>query len=73
MGWETLLEIAEENRAEAASASARIPVSCPLDGAPLDVRGDVRNCPMGNYRWEAGIGGQVLDDPGVVTFGMGGF
>lgn len=73
MGWETLREIAEENRAEAEAAATRIPVSCPLDGAALDVRGDVRNCPMGNYRWEAVAGGTELDGPGVVTFGMGGF
>lgn len=73
MGWETLREIAEENRAEAEAAATRIPVSCPLDGAALDVRGDVRNCPMGNYRWEAGSGGQQLDGPGVATYEMGGF
>ena len=73
MGWETLREIAEENRAEAEAAATRIPVSCPLDGAALDVRGDVRNCPMGNYRWEAGIGGQQLDGAGVATYEMGGF
>ena len=52
MSWEQLAAIRGENRAEHALVSGQPPVSCPIDGELLDIRGDgVRNCPMGNYRW----------------------
>lgn len=66
MGFETLSEIARENRRLEEEARLRAPVDCPIDGTPLQVRADgVRNCPMGNYRWEPVLGGTVLDGPGV--------
>lgn len=66
MGFETLSEIARENRRREEEARLREPVDCPIDGTPLQVRADgVRNCPMGNYRWERGVGGHELTGPGV--------
>lgn len=53
MGWRQLEAVIRENR-EAAEWEARQPPSfCPHDGATLieGPRG-VRDCPMGNYRWE---------------------
>lgn len=73
MSFETLREIARENREEAERAASRPPVACPLDGTPLQVRGEVRNCPMGNYRWEPGLGGRELDGPGVESGTFGGW
>lgn len=54
MSWEQLLNILKENREEARRQDAEPPVACPYDGEILDVRDGVRNCPMGNYRWEGG-------------------
>ena len=52
MSWQTLSDIKRENREEAARANAEPPVACPIDGTPLQVRDNVRNCPMGNFRFE---------------------
>lgn len=52
MAWDTLGEIKRENEAAEALATRRGPTACPIDGAPLVTgKGDVRNCPLGNYRW----------------------
>lgn len=53
MSWGTLREIKRENRDEEQRESLLPPVACPIDGERLDVRANVRNCPLGNYRWEA--------------------
>lgn len=63
MGFETLREIAEENRRLAEDAATRPPTTCPIDGATLEIRAGVRNCPMGNYRWDGE--GHELSGPGV--------
>ena len=63
MSFQTLLDIARENREHAESRAGKPPVSCPIDGSRLDVRDDVHNCPMGNYRWSNGQG-VVLADTG---------
>ena len=53
MGWEQLEAMLDENREEYEREQNTPPDACPFDGAILDVRSDgVRNCPMGNYRWE---------------------
>jgi len=54
MSWWQLKAILDENRAERRADQSREPVTCPIDGELLDVKGAVRNCPMGNYRWPAG-------------------
>ena len=51
MSWEQLKAIIDEDKAEARKAKNEPPGACPIDGAILEVRGNVRNCPMGNYRW----------------------
>jgi len=61
-----LQQIARENREAEERAATAVPDTCPLDGTALEVRGGVRNCPMGNYRWDGE--GRVLDGPGVETF-----
>lgn len=55
MSWEQLQNIAQEAREEHMRELNEPPVACPFDGEPLDIndRG-VRNCPLGNYRWEGG-------------------
>ena len=54
MGFETLSEIKRDNEAAERRATAAPPLACPVDGALLEVRGTVRNCPLGNYTWENG-------------------
>ena len=55
MSWQQLKDILDTNAAEAAAAEAQPPSACPFDGTPLEVgKGGVRNCPMGNYRWDGG-------------------
>jgi hypothetical protein len=50
MSWSTLADIKRENR-EAAEARERAPlIECPRCGWPLQVRGNVRNCPTGDFR-----------------------
>lgn len=52
MTWETLRDIKRENARLEAEASSLPPVACPIDGTPLQERAGIRNCPLGNYRWE---------------------
>jgi len=52
MSWETLRDIKRENREAEERASALPPVACPIDGEPLRIRGNVRDCPYGNFRFE---------------------
>lgn len=61
-------EIARENRRLIEEAEFAVPEACPFDGTRLDIRGDVRNCPIGDYRWEPGTGGVELTGPGVWAF-----
>ena len=63
MSWQTLIDIQRENREERERVARTAPVSCPIDGTPLEERDGVRNCPMGNYRWTGGRG-VVLSDAG---------
>jgi len=53
-GLETLRQIAKENREAEERATAAGPVACPIDGTPLETHpvSGVRNCPMGNFRYE---------------------
>ena len=51
MPWEQLRAIQEENRQINKEAKSQPPTTCPIDGQPLDVRGNIRNCPFGNFRW----------------------
>lgn len=56
MSWEQLLDIQNQSRDDARREAGEPPIACPIDGTILDIRGDgVRNCPMGNFRWEGGI------------------
>ena len=52
MAWHTLGEIKKENREAEERAQRAPPVACPIDGERLRVRGNVRDCPYGNYRIE---------------------
>lgn len=55
MSWEQLKAILQTNRQETAEERRQPPETCPIDGTVLDVREDgVRNCPMGNFRWNGG-------------------
>lgn len=55
MSWHQLKAIIDENRQEARSERSQPPVACPIDGALLDVdKNGVRNCPLGNFRWNGG-------------------
>ena len=55
MGWEQLNALLKENREQTQREMPEPPVSCPIDGALLDVKPDgARNCPMGNFRWDGG-------------------
>ena len=49
--WEKLESIIRENRRSQEWEAAQPPESCPHDGSRLAVRGGIRDCPMGNYRW----------------------
>ena len=60
-GWDTFVEIARENERDARAALMRVPTACPIDGMTLQERGGIRNCPMGNYRWEPGRGAVTPD------------
>jgi hypothetical protein len=51
MSWDQLKAILEVNRQDISREASEPPTACPIDGSPLDVRGNIRNCPMGNYRW----------------------
>lgn len=51
MTWETLRQIKRENREAEDIASARGPIACPRCGDVLRVRGNVRDCPTGDYTW----------------------
>jgi len=51
VSWYQLRDIADDNRREAERQVPTPPSVCPIDGELLDVRGGVRNCPLGNYRW----------------------
>lgn len=55
MGYEGLKAVLDIQREEARQAANQPPVACPIDGEILEVnqRG-VRNCPVGNFRWEGG-------------------
>ena len=52
MTWEKLEAILRDNLRRIEEEQTRPPETCPFDGARLEVVGRVRNCPMGNYRWE---------------------
>ena len=56
MSWEQLQDILQENRTDRRIYASEPPVACPIDGAILEIyaRG-IRNCPMGNYRWDGGL------------------
>tara|TARA_Y100000310_G_C20615958_1_gene780634 strand:+ start:1387 stop:1572 length:186 start_codon:yes stop_codon:yes gene_type:complete len=56
MTWNQLKDIKQQNRETVAAERREGPLSCPIDGELLDIRGNIRNCPLGNYRWEAGAG-----------------
>lgn len=51
MAWDTLKAIVDDQRKEMRQEAQRPPDSCPYDGALLDIFENVRNCPMGDYRW----------------------
>ena len=52
MAWEQLEAALRDQRRNEEWERKQPPESCPHDGAQLEVRGKVRNCPFGNYRWE---------------------
>jgi len=56
MGWEQLRAMLAENRAQAQRDTNEPPVSCPIDGAVLNInaRGEW-DCPLGNFRWTGGV------------------
>lgn len=59
MSWAQLLGMLRENRDSKAEAQDAPPDACPIDGALLHIRSDgVRNCPLGNYRWD-GAGSEL--------------
>ncbi len=51
MSWDQLQDIIATNKREQDRERREPPVACPIDGAILDIKNGVRNCPMGNYRW----------------------
>jgi hypothetical protein len=56
MSWEQLQDVLQENRTNRRIEAGEPPVACPFDGAILEIHArGVRNCPMGNYRWEGGL------------------
>lgn len=54
MPFNQLRDIADENRETRRSEAGKPPLSCPIDGELLEVRRNVHNCPLGNYRWQGG-------------------
>jgi len=56
MSWKQLQAMITENRAQAEQTASEAPMTCPIDGALLNInsRGE-RDCPMGNYRWTGGV------------------
>ena len=56
MSWRQLQDIMAQNRQLQQTDQQQPPVACPIDGAILEVGrdGQVRNCPLGNYRWSGG-------------------
>ena len=54
MGWPQLTDILNRNRGDIRAFNAAPPTACPIDGSMLQDRGNVRNCPMGNYTWPEG-------------------
>lgn len=52
MGWKQLGAIWRDNQAEHEAEAELPPEECPYDGTPLRVKGRVRWCPMGDYKWE---------------------
>ena len=52
MGWNQLLDIKNQAKADARKPEVRVPEMCPIDGERLEInsKGE-RNCPMGNFRW----------------------
>ncbi len=55
MGYEDLQAILDESRERNRQGQAQPPVACPHDGELLEVNArGVRNCPLGNFRWEGG-------------------
>lgn len=51
-GWSELQAIRKENQRLEDGASRTPPVACPKCGSLLQVRGNVRGCPFGDFRWE---------------------
>ena len=56
MPWSQLGDIQSTNKDLHKTHVREGPLACPIDGTPLDEHKGVRNCPMGNYRWEGGQG-----------------
>jgi len=54
MSWQQLADIQNENREVNKAHVRQGPVACPIDGTLLEERDNVRNCPMGNFRWSGG-------------------
>jgi hypothetical protein len=55
MSWEQLDTARDRNREAKRVYDQEPPVACPIDGAILEVNSlGVRNCPMGNFRWNGG-------------------
>lgn len=48
--WGGYRALAEAAREIAKNERETPPVACPNDGTPLEVRGGIANCPMGDYR-----------------------
>ena len=53
-GFDTLVAGLRKAAADQRAEEQKVPVRCPRCGARLQVRGAVRNCPMGHWRWEGG-------------------
>ena len=54
MGWSKLTEIQRLNRQERADQRQQPPLACPIDGVLLEIKGGIRNCPMGNFTYTGG-------------------
>lgn len=50
MSNQELIAIRDEARLMAQEDRDRPIIDCPVCGETLDVRGDIRNCPLGHYR-----------------------
>lgn len=53
MSWEQIEAAIRDNVRYGEWERDQPPEYCPLDGAVLVVRGNVRDCPMGNWSWTA--------------------